>query len=77
VLVLDAHLPGMNGFELLQKLRALPGMAAVPAFMCSADAMPADHERAAAAGFAGYWPKPIDIAGILRDIDGLRERASN
>ena len=38
VLVLDAHLPGMNGFELLQTLRVLPGMQSVPAFMCSADA---------------------------------------
>ncbi len=77
VLVLDAHLPGMNGFELLRTLRALPGMENVPAFMCSADAMPADFERATAAGFAGYWPKPIDIAGILRDLDGLRQRALN
>lgn len=75
VLVLDAHLPGMNGFELLQTMRVLPGMERVPAFMCSADAMPADFERATAAGFVGYWPKPIDIAGILRDLDGLRQRA--
>jgi len=75
VLVLDAHLPGMNGFELLRELRHMPGMENVPAFMCSADAMPADYERAAAAGFAGYWPKPIDIATILRDIDGIRMRA--
>ena len=77
VLVLDAHLPGMNGFELLRTLRMLPGMENVPAFMCSADAMPADFERATAAGFAGYWPKPIDIAGILRDLDGLRQQALN
>ncbi|HEV7913657.1 MAG TPA: ATP-binding protein, partial [Albitalea sp.] len=40
VLVLDSHLPGMNGFELLGVLRRQPGLDAVPAFMCSADAMP-------------------------------------
>ncbi|HEX6364410.1 MAG TPA: ATP-binding protein [Albitalea sp.] len=72
VLVLDAHLPGMDGFELLDELRQRPGLDRVPAFMCSADAMPDDVERAALAGFAGYWPKPIDIARILLDLDRVR-----
>ena len=71
VLVLDAHLPGMNGFELLSALRRQPGLTDVPAFMCSADAMPDDMERAAQAGFAGYWSKPIDIAKIMSDLDRI------
>jgi len=72
VLVLDAHLPGMAGFQLLDVLRRQPGLDDVPAFMCSADAMPDDVERAAQAGFAGYWAKPIDIARIMRDLDRIR-----
>jgi CheY-like chemotaxis protein len=71
VLVLDAHLPGMDGFALLRALRREPGLADVPAFMCSADAMPDDVKRAADAGFAGYWSKPINIAKILSDLDEL------
>ena len=71
VLVLDAHLPGMNGFELLQALRDEAGLTDVPAFMCSADAMPDDMQRAADAGFAGYWAKPINIAKIMSDLDHL------
>jgi CheY-like chemotaxis protein len=74
VLVLDAHLPGMDGFELLDVLRREPGLEAVPAFMCSADAMPDDMRRAAAAGFAGYWAKPINIAKIMSDLDQLEAR---
>ena len=74
VLVLDAHLPGMNGFELLQALRRDAGLDDVPAFMCSADAMPDDVQRAADAGFAGYWPKPINIARIMSDLDLLCAR---
>jgi CheY-like chemotaxis protein/two-component sensor histidine kinase len=74
VLVLDAHLPGMDGFELLDVLRREPGLAAVPAFMCSADAMPDDMRRAADAGFAGYWAKPINIAKIMSDLDALEAR---
>ena len=71
VLVLDAHLPDMNGFDLLARLRGCPGLASVPAFMCSADAMPEDLQRARSSGFAGYWVKPIDIAAVLRDLRGL------
>jgi CheY-like chemotaxis protein len=74
VLVLDAHLPGMNGFELLQALRREAGLDDVPAFMCSADAMPDDVQRAADAGFAGYWAKPINIAKIMSDLDRLCAR---
>jgi PAS domain S-box-containing protein len=71
VLVLDAHLPGIDGFALLNVLRAQPGLGQVPAFMCSADAMPDDMERAAHAGFAGYWSKPINIAKIMSDLDRI------
>jgi CheY-like chemotaxis protein len=73
VLVLDAHLPDVNGVELLATLRTLPGLAGVPAFMCSADSQPADLQRADAAGFCGYWPKPIAIACVLADLDALSE----
>jgi CheY-like chemotaxis protein len=74
VLVLDAHLPGMSGFDVLRLLRAMPELAAVPAYMCSADAMPEDLQRACEAGFIGYWTKPIDIAAVLGDIDVLSKR---
>jgi CheY-like chemotaxis protein len=68
VLVLDAHLPDATGFELLPMLRTLPGMAHVPAYMCSADAQPEDVQHAYAVGFIGYWTKPINIATVLMDI---------
>lgn len=72
VLVLDAHLPGMSGYELLRALRRIAALEETPAFMCSADAMPDDVQRAHAAGFAGYWTKPIDIARVMKDLDDLR-----
>ncbi len=72
VLVLDAHLPGMSGFEALVALRTLPGLAHTPAFMCSADAMPEDVQRALDAGFIGYWTKPIEVQQVLGALDALR-----
>jgi PAS domain S-box-containing protein len=74
VLVLDAHLPGMTGFDVLRLLRAVPGLSTVPAYMCSADAMAKDVQRAYEAGFVGYWTKPIDITAVLSDIDALAAR---
>jgi signal transduction histidine kinase/CheY-like chemotaxis protein len=71
VLVLDAHLPDMNGYDVLQRMRALPDLADVPAYMCSADAMDDDLRRARSAGFAGYWTKPIDIARVMADLEPL------
>jgi len=72
VLVIDARLPGLSGYEVLEHLRRRPGLAATPAFMCSADAMPEDLQRAADSGFAGYWTKPIDIDRVMHDLSTLR-----
>lgn len=75
VLVLDAHLPGASGFEVLRMLRALPGLDNVPAYMCSADAMPDDVKRAYEAGFIGYWTKPIHVGTILADVEQCLQRS--
>ena len=68
VLVIDANLPGMTGFEVLRALRTLPGLADTPAYMCSADALPEDIERAREEGFIGYWTKPIDIEHVTDEL---------
>jgi CheY-like chemotaxis protein len=73
VLVLDANLPDMSGFEVLRRLRELPALAHVPAYMCSADAMPEDIQRARDAGFEGYWTKPIEMAVVSADLEALRQ----
>jgi PAS domain S-box-containing protein len=75
VLVLDANLPDMSGFEVLRRLRELPALARVPAYMCSADAMPEDIQRARDAGFEGYWTKPIEMAVVSADLEALRQTA--
>ncbi len=71
VLVIDAHLPGSDGFAVLRRLRALPGLEAAPAFMCSADSLPDDLARARAAGFMGYWRKPLEIERVLADLQRI------
>lgn len=71
VLVLDAQLPDVNGFELLARLRGVPALADVPAYMCSAEASEAHIAQSRAAGFDGYWAKPLDIAEVTAALLAL------
>ncbi len=61
LVLLDIQLPGMDGFEVLARLKAHASTAQVPVVAVSANAMPADQQAALAAGFADYLTKPLDI----------------
>ena len=74
VLVLDGRLPDTHGIELLQRMRALPGLHATPAFMCSADTQPEHKVLAEQAGFAGYWTKPVDFDKVFDELDRVAAR---
>ncbi|MFO1293020.1 MAG: ATP-binding protein [Rubrivivax sp.] len=61
LILLDMQLPDFDGLEVLRQLRAAPETAATPVIALSANAMPADIQRALAAGLADYWTKPLDF----------------
>jgi len=69
LVLLDIQLPGIDGFEVLRRLREEPATAGIPVVAVSANAMPADRARALAAGFAEYVTKPIEMAGLLAAVD--------
>ncbi len=69
LVLLDIQLPGIDGFEVLARLRADARTAAIPVVAVSANAMPADRERAARAGFDEYVTKPIELDGLLGVVD--------
>jgi signal transduction histidine kinase len=73
VILMDLNLPGLSGLEILAQLRREPETARIPAIAVSANAMPADIERALAAGFARYLTKPIDIGQFNEAIDAMLE----
>jgi signal transduction histidine kinase len=73
LVLLDIHLPGMDGYQVLQALRADPTLREVPVIAMSADAMPHDVQRGLAAGFDRYIAKPVNLEALLRAIaDALR-----
>jgi len=69
LVLLDISLPGMDGFEVLRRLRQMPALGAVPVIAVSANAMPADLEDAQRAGFADYLTKPVHLPRLLDLVD--------
>jgi len=57
LIVLDLVLPGMNGFEFLEKLRASEGLEKTPVVVLSNLSGDADKERAKTLGVIGYLVK--------------------
>jgi PAS domain S-box-containing protein len=70
VLVSDVGMPGMDGYEFIQRVRALPpergGL--VPALALTAYADPADRARALQAGFQAHLPKPVNPGDLLAAV---------
>lgn len=69
VVLLDINLPGIDGHEVLRRLRADAATATLPCVAVSADAMPEEVSRALAAGFDDYWTKPLDITRLAERLE--------
>ena len=65
LVLLDAHMPGMNGIEVLAALRRRPSGADVPVIALTADALAGDETRYLQAGMDAYVPKPVDKALLI------------
>jgi CheY-like chemotaxis protein len=72
--LLDMHLPDLNGLELLQRLKADPATAGIPVVVVSADATAAQIDAALQAGASLYLTKPVSVAELLAAVDEVLER---
>jgi hypothetical protein len=74
LVLLDIQLPGMDGYEVLRRLRADAGTRGIPVIAVSANAMTADIERGLAAGFDDYLTKPIDQRVLMAALRRVLQR---
>jgi two-component system cell cycle response regulator DivK len=74
LVLMDIHLPGMNGIEALAKLRAAPETRAIPVLAFTASVMPQDRRQITSAGFDGFLAKPINLKEFLDTIAGALSR---
>ena len=75
IIVSDIGMPDVDGYQLLEQLRILPGLADVPAIAISGYASEEDRERALAVGYLALVPKPVDIDALFNLIQEIKAAA--
>jgi CheY-like chemotaxis protein len=71
LIILDLHMPKLDGFGVIRQLRSEEDFAATPILALTASAMMGDKERAMSAGFTGYVTKPIRLADLRSEVQRL------
>ena len=74
LIISDIGMPRVDGYELIQRLRKLPGTESIPAIALTGYASRKDAEMAIAAGFAAHVSKPVDPDELAALTDRLLER---
>ena len=68
ILLLDVHMPGMNGFELVETLRKKPGMFQGAILMMTSDHTRFDSNKCDRLNVAGYLTKPVRKSQLLKEL---------
>ena len=71
LILMDIQLPGMNGMEALQLLRADAATREIPVMAVTASAMTQDRQKIMAAGFDAYQSKPINVREFVDAVRAL------
>src|ERR1700733_15257749 len=74
ILLLDLHMPGRTGFEVMEQLKGIVGNeTCVPILVLTADMSAAMKQRALACGAKDFLTKPFDLTEVVLRIKNLLE----
>jgi len=76
LVLMDIHLPGMNGIQALARLREMPAARGIPVLAFTASVMPQDQREIMSAGFDGFVAKPISLKEFLSTIAAKLEKGT-
>jgi CheY-like chemotaxis protein len=71
IILMDIHMPAMDGLEAMRRLRADPRFASTPIIALTALAMPGDRERCIEAGANEYMSKPVSLKKLRSLINEM------
>lgn len=73
VILLDAWMPGISGFDICKTLKSNKATQQIPVIMFTAATQQADEDRAQAAGADGFVTKPFNKADLIQLIEGFKK----
>lgn len=73
VLILDVMLPGMNGFEVMRRLRANPSIERLPVVMLTAKGQREDREAAERLNVDEFITKPFSNTELVETVTRLAQ----
>ena len=68
LVLMDVHMPVMDGIEATRALRAIPRFASVPIVAMTASVLPEERQRVLDAGMNALLPKPVDPAELQDSV---------
>jgi len=74
LVIMDIHLPKMNGFEAVRRIRTNPAVCDIPILAATAKALNSDQEKCLEAGCDGYIAKPFTHRELETAINGMMKR---
>ena len=76
MIISDIKMPNLDGYQLMQQVRAIPELARIPAIAMTGFGMARDIEQARSAGYSAHLVKPVDIEEMDRLIQRLASDTS-
>lgn len=67
-ILLDMSMPGMDGFEVYDRLQSNPKTQSIPVILLTAKVLPSDRDRFDKMGVTGVITKPIEPATLTAEI---------